>query len=120
MGRCSQLGSATPLTFSHVYGDGMVLQQAPHAASVWGWAEPGAKVTVTIGSEEDIVSKVSAETRADGAWRVSLPAQPASTKPVSITAKDGSSTVVLSDVLFGDVYVCSGQSSTHRSRCVSR
>ncbi len=98
----------------------MVLQQAPHAASVWGWAEPGAKVTVTIDSEGDVVAEASTETRADGAWRVSLPAQPASTKPVSITAKDGSSTVTLSDVLFGDVYVCSGQSSTQHNRRVFR
>lgn len=90
----------------------MVLQQAPHAASVWGWAAPGAKVTVTIDSDGDVVSEVSAETHADGAWRVSLPALPASTKPVTITANDGSSRVFLSDVLFGDVFVCSGQSST--------
>jgi hypothetical protein len=36
--------AAQALAFSHVYGDGMVLQRAPHAASVWGWAAPGAKV----------------------------------------------------------------------------
>ena len=84
---------------------------------MWGWATPGAKVTVAINSEDNVIGEAAAVARADGAWRASLPAQPASTSPVSITAKDGTSTVTLSDVLFGDVYVCSGQSSAHLLRC---
>ena len=105
--------AGSSLAFSHVYGDGMVLQMAPHAASVWGWAAPGAKVTVSVVDDEadEVLGEASAQARADGAWRVSLPAQPASTKPVSVVAKDGTSTVTLADILFGDVYVCSGQSN---------
>jgi sialate O-acetylesterase len=96
----------------------MVLQRAPYPASVWGYAEPGATVTVTIakqGPEQQraaFLGRASAVTSAAGTWRTSLPAQPASTEPVNIIAHDGSRSITLTDVLFGDVYVCSGQSNS--------
>jgi hypothetical protein len=102
-------GSSAGLNFSHAYGDSMILQRAPHAASIWGWAAPGAKVTVAIeGSSATGAAIASAECFASpaGSWRVSLPPQPASTTPVKISAKAGPDTIEISDVLFGDVYVC--------------
>jgi hypothetical protein len=111
-----------PLSFSHVHSDGMVLQRAPHAASVWGWAAPGSAVTVSIvapssgpGGEPTPTATASGTAGADGAWRVSLAPQPASTAPVSIVATTatagGAQSTNVSDVLFGDVYVCSGVSA---------
>ena len=46
-------------------------------------------------------------------WRLELPAQPANTKPTQFTFKSltGGDNVILSDVLFGDVHICSGQSN---------
>lgn len=45
-----------------------------------------------------------------GVWSVSLPPQ-GGPGPVAIEATDGQGTVSLKDVLFGDVWVCSGQSN---------
>ena len=49
---------------------------------------------------------------AQGVWRVTLPPQPATATPATISFKgsDGA-TSSLKDVLFGDVILCSGQSN---------
>jgi hypothetical protein len=67
-------------------------------------------VKVVTGTAE-VAAEAAAQVGDDGAWRVSLPPQPASTASVSIVATAGTDTAKLSDVLFGDVFVCSGQSN---------
>lgn len=115
-------------SFSHVYTDGMVLQREPHPASIWGWAAPGATVTLAVAvavavTDPDATPRATplanprssatatATAGPSGAWRASLPPQPASTAAVTVTATSGGTTLTLTDVLFGDVYVCSGQSN---------
>ena len=98
-------------TFAHVYTDSMVLQRAPHSASIWGWSTPGAKVTVSIEKKGAAQVSQSAVANTKGQWRVSLPPQPASSEPVKSQANDSTETIEVSDVLFGDVFVCSGQVS---------
>ncbi len=85
------------------FGDHMVLQRQ-QPISVWGWANPGEKVTVML-------ERVSATARADkgGRWRVQLPAQEAG-GPYTLTVK-GNTTLTLNDVWMGDVWLCSGQSN---------
>ena len=87
-----------------IFGDHMVLQQGK-TLPVWGTADAGEKVTVTVGSETG-----SATAGADGKWTVSLAPLPASTIPVTVTVA-GKNTVTFSDVLVGDVWICSGQSN---------
>lgn len=82
----------------------MVIQRdAP--VRIWGWADAGEKVTVTLG-------EASAETAANdaGKWQVKLPAIKADGKAHSITVA-GKNTITLEDVLVGDVWVGSGQSN---------
>ena len=65
---------------------------------------------VVTGAAE-VAAEATAQVGDDGAWRVSVPPQPASTAPVSIVATDLTAQgghITLSDVLFGDVFVCSG------------
>ena len=119
----AQLASAHAyFNFSHVYSDSMVLQRAPHPASVWGYAAPGAKVTVAIeaAGTGEVVASARVVASNGGAWRTSLPPQPASTTPVKITAKDGSQTITLSDVLFGDVTTFSDNPVGARTGAMSR
>ncbi len=82
----------------------MVLQREM-PLPVWGWAEVGEEVTVTLGEN-------SAKTTADdkGNWSVQLPAMKADGKSYSMTVK-GKNTIVLEDILIGDVWVGSGQSN---------
>jgi sialate O-acetylesterase len=85
-----------------IFSDGMVLQRDAQNP-VWGWAEPGETVTVTLGG-------VSAQSTAgaDGRWRVELPPLPAGgPHTLSVAA---STTLSVKDVLIGEVWLCSGQS----------
>ncbi|MEZ0388408.1 MAG: 9-O-acetylesterase, partial [Verrucomicrobium sp.] len=87
-----------------IFGDHMVLQR-DMKIPVWGWAAAGEKVSVKLDQGTPV------ETTADpsGKWRVELPAQPAGA-PREITVT-GTNTVTLKDVLFGEVWLCSGQSN---------
>jgi len=82
----------------------MVLQRGKPIL-VWGWADAGEKVTVSIG---DASAKATAD--ADGKWKVSLPAMKADGKAHTLTVA-GNNTVTLDDILIGEVWVGSGQSN---------
>ena len=49
-------------------------------------------------------------TAADGRWMVKLAPQPATTRPLTLTAT-GKNSVKIDDILLGDVWLCSGQSN---------
>ena len=87
-----------------IFGDHMVLQR-DQPIPVWGWADAGAKVTVQLGDGE------AATTHAgdDGRWQVRL-APRAAGGPLQLTVS-GTNVVKLTDVLVGEVWLCSGQSN---------
>ena len=80
----------------------MVLQRNS-ADAIWGNAAAGEKVTIKFG-------KQTKETMADsaGKWMVYLDAMPASSKPEQMIIS-GSNTLVLDNILVGEVWLCSGQ-----------
>lgn len=88
----------------NVLGDGMVLQQGK-PINVWGWAEAGEKVTVTLGN-----ASASATANDQGMWSVALAKQEANAKPQSLIV-EGSNKITLKDILIGEVWLCSGQSN---------
>ncbi|MBX9791846.1 MAG: sialate O-acetylesterase [Pirellulales bacterium] len=86
-----------------VIGDHMVLQRdAP--LPIWGWADPGEEVTVTLGD-----AKSTAKADAAGKWRVTLPAIK-SGKGLEMSVA-GKNTIKLADILVGEVWLGSGQSN---------
>jgi sialate O-acetylesterase len=87
----------------HLFSDHMVLQRET-GIHVWGWADPGEMVSVSLGS-----STGQATTDADGRWRVTLPAMRAG-GPFALTVQ-GKKTIVFRDVMLGEVWVASGQSN---------
>ena len=87
-----------------VFSDHMVLQQQ-HKIRIWGWADTGEAVTVTLGSNQE-----TAKANITGRWQVELPPMLASKVPTTITVK-GNNTVEIKDVLVGEVWLCSGQSN---------
>jgi sialate O-acetylesterase len=89
-----------------IFGDNMVIQQKSKVA-VWGWADAGEKVEVE-GSWMWFGTSVKADK--DGKWRVKIDTPSADGKPLTLTIK-GSNTITLSNVLAGEVWVCSGQSN---------
>ena len=84
-------------------GENMVLQQgAP--LQVWGAADPGEKVSVSICAQQ-----VSCTADDGGAWQVKLEPMVAG-GPFKMTIA-GKSTITLSNVMVGEVWICSGQSN---------
>ena len=85
-----------------LFSDNAVIQAGP-SDSVWGWANDGEKVTVTIDGRS-----ASAVAR-DGKWLVKLPAMKAG-GPFDMTIT-GKNSIAIHNVLVGEVWVASGQSN---------
>ena len=93
------------LRLPSIISSGMVLQQNDSSA-IWGWGNPGEKIYVTA-SWDNKTDSSTVNNRAN--WKIKLKT-PAAGGPFTITLK-GSNTIVLNDVLIGEVWVCSGQSN---------
>ena len=104
--------AAGPLVLPSILGSHMVLQRAPLAARVWGWAAAATLVNVTL---DGAVVGSTVASSAEGAWAVDLPAQKASIGRTLAVSDSHGNQVSLSDVAFGDVYMCSGQSNMEMS-----
>ena len=76
---------------------------------VWGFVNrSGVRITTTLDNGEGLTSVSDA----GGVWRQLLPATAASTLPHTLTVKsDDGHNATLSNILFGDVYICGGQSN---------
>src|ERR1039457_7403943 len=85
-----------------VFGDHMVLQQGM-SVPVWGWADPGEQVTVSIAGQ-----KQSTTAGADRKWMVRLTNLRASSDPVEMTIA-GKNTIRTVDILIGEVWFGSGR-----------
>jgi len=86
-----------------ILSDNMVLQRDV-PVNIWGWANPGEKVTVTFNGQ-----KASAKTATNGSWSVQLKPLTAG-GPFEMTVK-GKNSIVIKNILVGDVWVCGGQSN---------
>lgn len=95
------MGDVTP---SALFSDHMVVQQEM-PVPVWGRAEAGEEVTVTLAGQT-----VKGVAGADGKWMVKLAAVKPTEGPVEMTIA-GKNTVTIKDVLIGEVWVGSGQSN---------
>jgi len=97
-------GSFATVSTPSIFGDHMVLQQ-DKSLPVWGKADPGEIVTVTL---NDITK--SATACSEGRWMVKLPRMNSGGPyDLKIAGKDNS--LLFSDVLLGEVWLGSGQSN---------
>jgi sialate O-acetylesterase len=86
-----------------IFGDHMVLQREKPII-IWGWAGPKEKISVQFNGQSK-----STTTGKNGEWRITLSPQVAG-GPFQLVVK-GKNTITLTDILIGDVWVCSGQSN---------
>ena len=91
---------------SHI-SENMVLQQQTQAR-LWGWADPGAGITVSTSWDG---RSYSAKADRDGAWTVEVATPAGSYKEETVTISSGREKVVLGHVLIGEVWLGSGQSN---------
>ncbi len=98
---------AADLKVAGVFTDHAVLQRES-LVPVWGWADPGTKVQVQFAGQTK-----TASADATGKWLVKLDALPASAAPhdLTVTALTTQQTLVLHDLLVGEVWLGSGQSN---------
>ncbi|KRA57271.1 9-O-acetylesterase [Caulobacter sp. Root656] len=95
--------SAAPL-LAPVFTDHAVLQRG-QPIRVWGAAKAGEAVELTLGE-----AKASATADAQGRWSATLPAREPG-EPLTLSVQAGGERQTISDLLVGDVWLCSGQSN---------
>ncbi|MEK7476561.1 MAG: CIA30 family protein [Candidatus Coatesbacteria bacterium] len=95
---------AAALKLPAVFGDGAVLQQGL-PLPVWGWAQPGARVTVRLLDQER-----KAVAGASGRWKVVFAPIPSGVVG-ELVVKSGRETATSRGLLAGEVWLCSGQSN---------
>lgn len=88
-----------------VIASNMVLQRQT-TVSLWGWSDPGEKIYITA-SWNNKKDSVTADGNAQ--WKLGI-ATPAAGGPYTLTIK-GRNEIVLTNVMIGEVWVCSGQSN---------
>jgi sialate O-acetylesterase len=87
----------------HLFSDHMVFQR-DSAIRVWGWADPGERISASLGANTKSVN-----TNSQGNWRIDLPAMGAG-GPFVLRVQ-GKKSLEFKDVLIGEVWVASGQSN---------
>jgi len=96
------------LKVAEIFGSHMVLQQKT-AVPIWGRAAAGDVVRVQCSWLTG--QPLTARTDAAGKWSLSVTTPAGSLAPQRIEVADGKNTLVLDDVLIGEVWLCSGQSN---------
>jgi sialate O-acetylesterase len=93
------------LEIPSIFGDSMVLQQHSENA-IWGWADAGATVELLWQGQN-----LKTQADADGYWRTQLPTGAASFDTQKLRISSGPAELHISDILIGEVWLCSGQSN---------
>lgn len=83
--------------------DGMVLQRDT-PVRLWGWADPSENISITING-----NSYTAIADPSGNWKMTLAPHKAG-GPYDVKVQ-GKNTLIVKDVVFGDVWLCSGQSN---------
>src|SRR5215218_9371178 len=97
------------ITLPAVISSNMVLQQKS-SVKLWGWGNPEERVYITDSWSGKTDSTVVSE---NAKWQLAVNT-PAAGGPYTITIK-GNNTIVLENVLIGEVWICSGQSNMEMS-----
>mgnify|MGYP003643844435 CR=1 FL=1 len=93
------------LKLPSIIGHHMVLQR-DLAVPIWGWAEPGSDVAVNFAGQT-----LAGKTGDDGTWVVKLAPLSGSSHALNMTIESGAEKITLSNIVIGEVWVCSGQSN---------
>lgn len=94
---------------NHLQSNMVVQQNKP--LKLWGDAQPGAKIEARA---DWLAGWHSATADTKGEWEISLPvpsAIPGTPTPYTINLRSGAAEITLTNILIGDVWLCSGQSN---------
>ncbi len=96
-------GARADVQLHPLFSEHAVLQR-DHVVPVWGWADPGEEVTVSLAGH-----RARTAAGADGRWLARLPRM-AAAEGLTLTVQ-GRNTLTVPDVHVGEVWLCSGQSN---------
>ncbi len=97
--------TTAPFSLAPAFSDHAVLQRH-QPVPVWGTAPAGQTIVVALGPQ-----RKSAIASADGRWQVTLDPLRADDRPQTLTATCQATTLTRTDILVGEVWLCSGQSN---------
>ena len=100
------------LRLPKILASDMLLQRGK-PAKIWGWAAPGAAVRVAL---DGGAAPVIVDAKPDGTFAAVLSAQSAAlNRTLTVTCRScsqsSSTSIVIENLAFGDLFVCSGQSN---------
>ena len=101
------MSAQNSLRLSPIFASGMVLQQNADVI-FWGWGEPNKKVNIFFGWDNKMLeSKVNEK----GRWEVKVKTPSAGYTPYTVSICSAQDSILLSDILIGDVWFVGGQSN---------
>jgi len=101
----SPLASFATVSLPGIFSDHAVLQRAEHVP-IWGTAAPGEKIILRIGN-----ASARATAQADGTWTTFVNLKTEKEGPLELTVEGEGNKITLTDILIGEVWLCSGQSN---------
>ena len=101
----ASLSAEEELSIAKIFTDHGVLQR-DMPTPIWGEAAPETPVEVRFANQTK-----TTKSNQQGNWEVRLDPMPANSSPAKLTVSSGSKTITLTDILVGEVWLCSGQSN---------
>ena len=96
---------AAQLRLAPIFSDNMVLQR-DQPVRIWGKANPGDEIGILFYNEQ-----FRSITGVDSSWSILLKKYAATVHPQQLTVSSAHETIVIKNILIGDVWVCIGQSN---------
>jgi sialate O-acetylesterase len=93
-----------------IINSNMVLQQKAQA-TLWGWSDPGERFIIISSWKTTVDSVIGAN---NGKWKARV-STPSAGGPYTVTIQGRRNTIVLENILIGEVWICSGQSNMEMS-----
>ncbi|AOW11171.1 sialate O-acetylesterase [Flavobacterium gilvum] len=90
----------------YLFSDNMVLQQQSHPL-IWGWSTAGAKVNLATSWNK---KQITVTADSNGKWKANV-TTPVAGGPFEIKISEPNNSVIIKNVLIGEVWLCSGQSN---------
>lgn len=96
--------SQAQLKVAEIFTDNMVLQR-DQPLHVWGWSQKNERITISFKGKN-----YTTKPGKSGKWMVKMPAMEAG-GPFEMSIKSNREKIDLSNIMIGDVWLCSGQSN---------
>ena len=104
------------IRLSAFFSDGMVYQRDTEDNTIWGYAEKEVYIKLSNNdknvenSGNEPLFETASACAEDGYFEVKLPSRPAGGS-YNLAISCGDETITISDIVFGDIFVCGGQSN---------